>query len=511
MALLGVQTPRLSLIPEGDETRGQDAVEFARWCGMTLYPWQEDLLRDMCRTDLQGRWSAREVVTVVARQNGKGEVLVARELAGIYLFGERTIFHSAHFMDTAIDAQKRLWEVIESNDDLYYWWEDDPKAPGVPAMGKTNGKENVVFPNGAMVYFRTRTKKSGRGLSVDLLVLDECFDLPGETYAAMSKLTRAKERAQTIYISSPVNREEHDHGHVFSAKRWAAIDGAPRTLFKEWSPAPEDDPFERSTWAKCNPSLVDDGWGAQLTDIESDARAAEKSGALLSSFMVETLAAGNWEPRDGDEIDDFEPILTSEQVEGMLLESVDLPALSGLVVAVDVSSDRQMASVAIGGRRGKEVIGYVGYHGPVIVPDIVATVLHVCERISPWKVVIDPKTPASVISEALDREGIEVGKLTYSNVQDATAAFLQGQKEGTWFVVDPDGVFPEAFEYAELKSNAEGAAKWTRRKGIICQLTAVTFAMWSASIHEEVVPRRRSAIRSRGVASDRSSALAMAF
>ncbi|MDK7090376.1 terminase family protein, partial [Escherichia coli] len=86
-----------------------------------------------------------------------------------------------------------------------------------------NGKESIVFPNGAIVYFRTRTKKTGRGLSVDFLVLDECFDLPHETYAALSKLTRARERAQTLFISSPVNRFEHLHGAVMSAKRWAGI------------------------------------------------------------------------------------------------------------------------------------------------------------------------------------------------------------------------------------------------------------------------------------------------
>lgn len=299
MALLGVQTPRLSLIPEGDTQRGDAAVDFARWAGMTLYPWQEDFLRDLCRTDPAGVWAAREAVGVVARQNGKGEILVARELAGIYVFKEREIFHSAHFMDTAIDAQKRLWDIIESNEDLLYWWEDDEDTPGLPVIGKTNGKENITFPNGAIVYFRTRTKKTGRGLSVDLLVLDECYDLPRETHAALSKLTRAKERAQTIYISSPVNRLEHAHGAVFSAKRWAAIDQAERMLFKEWSPAEDDDPFVQATWARCNPSLVDSGIGAQLVDIQADAAAAKASEALRDQFMVETLAAGNWYPRGG--------------------------------------------------------------------------------------------------------------------------------------------------------------------------------------------------------------------
>ena len=41
MALPGCQTPRLSHVPEGDTARGDEAVEFARFCGLTLYPWQE--------------------------------------------------------------------------------------------------------------------------------------------------------------------------------------------------------------------------------------------------------------------------------------------------------------------------------------------------------------------------------------------------------------------------------------------------------------------------------------
>ncbi|MCH6197456.1 hypothetical protein MHT86_08105 [Corynebacterium mastitidis] len=510
MTLLGVQKPRLSLIPEGDTRRGEEAVQFARWCGLTLYPWQEDLLRDMCRTTPEGAWAAREVVTVVARQNGKGEVLVARELAGIYLFGEKSIFHSAHFMDTAIDAQGRLWEIIEANDELLYWWED--KTSELPRKQTGNGKEAIFFPNGAVVYFRTRTKKTGRGLSIELLILDECFDLPGETYSSMSKLTRARERAQTIYISSPVNYPEHDHGKVFSAKRWAAIDGAPRMLFKEWSPAVDDDPFDQATWARCNPSLVDSGPGAQLLDIEADARAAQNSEALREAFLVETLAAGNWVPRDGDEVDEFVPVLDADAVEGMTLESANIAELRGLVVAVDASPDRQAASVAIGGRRGDEIIGYVGYHGPMSTADIVATVLQVCEKIDPWKVVIDPKGPASVIGEALDREGIEVTKMKYPEVKAATAAFLQGQKDGDWFVVDPEGTVAEAFEHAELKADASGGVKWTRKQGIICQLTAATFAMWQASVIEEIAPAPKGPrITSRAVKSTRAQARTMSF
>ncbi|MCS5479825.1 hypothetical protein NYP18_09150 [Corynebacterium sp. YIM 101645] len=488
MTLLGVQEPRLSLIPDGDRARGDKAVEFARWCGLTLYPWQEEALRCLCITDEKNLWAAREALFVVARQNGKGEVLVARELAGIYLFGEKEIFHSAHFMDTAVDAQKRLWEVIEDNDDLMYWWEDDEKTPGVPHMGKTNGKENITFPNGAIVYFRTRTKKTGRGLSVELLILDECFDLPKETYASLSKLTRAQENAQTIYISSPVNMEEHAHGAVFSAKRWAAIDKAPRMLFMEWSPDEDDDPFAQSTWAKCNPSMVSSGPGAQLVDIEADARAAQNSEALLEAFLVETLAQGNWYPRDGAE-EEFIRVLDVDQVETMVIDKMRIRDLVGLTVVIDADPGRAMCSVSLAGRNKNtgDTEGMVGYHGALVTADVVGAILQLCDKVDPEQIIVDPRNPAKAIGDALDRQGIVITWMSFGDVKAATGEFLQGEKDGTVKFVDTDGLIDEAFEHAELKADAEGGVRWVKQHGIICQLTSLTYALWGARGVEETI------------------------
>lgn len=489
MTLLGVQEPRLSHVPDGDTARGEEAVQFARWCGLTLYPWQEDLLRDMCRTGEDGNWAAREAVVVVPRQNGKGEVLVARELAGIYLFGEKTIGHSAHFMDTAQDAQKRLWEVIEGNDNLMYWWEDDPATPGVPHFGRTNGKENITFPTGQEVLFRTRTDKTFRGLSLDLVIFDECFNLPNEINAAMSKTTRAKERAQRIYISSPVDRQVHMHGAIFSAKRWAGIDGADGVLFKEWSPEDEADIFAQDTWAACNPSLVDRGPGAQLSDIKGDAAAARTSEILRRQFMVESLGWGDWYPRDGDVVDDFQPVLSADDVERMVVTDVRRRELTGWRLCVDASPDRDFCSVAVAGRRADgSVVGLVGYHGPLATADVVGVVMQVCDDIDPAEILVDPKSPAWVVGEALEREGLDVRKLTYPEVKAATGAFLQGQRDETMWLADADGTVASAFEVAELKADANGGVRWARRdgKGVICQLTAVSYALWAAQNAEEV-------------------------
>lgn len=519
MALLGVQEPRLSHVPDGDAARGEEAVQFARWCGLTLYPWQEDLLRDMCRTGEDDNWAAREAVVVVPRQNGKGEILVARELAGIYLFGEKTIGHSAHFMDTAQDAQKRLWEVIEGNDNLMYWWEDDPDTPGVPHFGRTNGKENISFPTGQEVLFRTRTDKTFRGLSLDLVIFDECFNLPNEINAAMSKTTRAKERAQRIYISSPVDRQVHMHGAIFSAKRWAGIDGADGVLFKEWSPEDDVDIFAQETWAACNPSLVDRGPGAQLSDIKGDAAAARTSEILRRQFMVESLGWGDWHPRDGDVVDDFQPVLSPDDLDGMSVADVKRAELKGWRLCVDASPDRDFCSVAVAGRRSDgAVVGLVGYHGPLATADVVGVVMQVCEDIDPAEILVDPKSPAWVVGEALEREGLDVRKLTYPEVKAATGAFLQGQRDATMFLAD-EGTVAAAFEVAELKADANGGVRWARHEGqgVICQLTAVSYAMWAAQNAEGVefapvkVKKLKQSHGAPAVVRRRESAASMSF
>lgn len=485
--LLGVQEPSLSSVPDGHREVGELAVQFAEFCGMGLYPWQADLLRDLCITDRPveisqdelGRpkiigdysWASREGVCVVARQNGKSYSIIARELAGIFLFGEKTIFHTAHFMDTAIDAQKNMWEVIESNEELMSWWAGEYE--GVPRKTTGNGKESIVFPNGAIVYFRTRTKKTGRGLSVDFLVLDECFDLPHETYAALSKLTRARERAQTLFISSPVNRFEHLHGAVMSAKRWAGIDGEPGVMFKEWSPAEDDDPFSPETWARCNPSLVDSGFGAQLADIESDARTAKNSELLLEQFMVETLARGNWVPRDGEETQEY---VLDPEVWGGRFDPSPVPA-GDSCVAVDVDPDGQRVAVVAA---VKTTTGFHLMLNPLLQfdrPETISVVVSGVEKNDPLGVLLDPKGPSSTLVRGLNDAGVEPTEMSFKSVTAACELFLALFAEGK-ITHDGDARFVEALKSAVFRTGHGGGRALSKQSGSIEPLVAATFAVW---------------------------------
>lgn len=489
--LIGSRYPRLSSIPEGDDVRGNAAVEFARWCGMTLFPWQEDVLRAMCRVDDSGRWAATESVISVPRQNGKGEILVARELAGVFLFGEGDILHTAHFLDTAVDARDRLWDVIEQCEELYYWWEDHPETPGLPQLVRTNGKEGIIFPSGQKIRFRTRTDKTGRGLSIDLLVFDECFHLPKQTYSAISKTTRAKQNSHTVFISSPVDRCEHNHGAVFSARRWAGLDGAQGTLFMEWSADPDQvDVYSREALVQANPSLTMDGPGAQYRDAVKDAESARISETLRDSYLVETLGIGNWVPRDGED-GDFTPIFDTTAWQERVTNSPAITKLKEIAFGIDVNVNGDVCALvaAIKTHTGVHLslAERVEFDRDALLGELATAV----EINDPLAAAIDVRGPASTIERGISELGIEPMVMKARDVARAYMLMSQLDAEGA-LTNDGDPRWVEALGVVEEREIGEHGKAVKRVRGEGCPIVAAAFAIYaldSAGL-QDVVPMK---------------------
>src|SRR3954465_421045 len=116
--LSGAQRPRHLHVPDYVSSAGEEAVELARMAGLHLDPWQELVLVHSLGERPDGRWRGFEGGLVVSRQNGKGAILEAMELAGLFLLGERLVIHSAHQFDTSLEAFRRLLFLIEDNPDL---------------------------------------------------------------------------------------------------------------------------------------------------------------------------------------------------------------------------------------------------------------------------------------------------------------------------------------------------------------------------------------------------------
>jgi hypothetical protein len=129
------------------------------------------------RRAADGKWAAFEVGLIVGRQNGKGAVLEARELAGLFLFGEQLILHSAHEFKTAAEAFRRVLSLVQNTPDL---------EKLVKQVRTSHGDEGIELRSGARLRFVARSTGSGRGFSGDVVILDEAYNLPGSAMGALA-------------------------------------------------------------------------------------------------------------------------------------------------------------------------------------------------------------------------------------------------------------------------------------------------------------------------------------
>ncbi len=86
-------------------------------------------------------------------------LLAVRELAGVLLFGERLVIHSAHEWRTVSEQFAATLDLVEGLGAGRY------KA----RVRKTGGEESITFTNGARIRFMNRSRESARGFSADVV------------------------------------------------------------------------------------------------------------------------------------------------------------------------------------------------------------------------------------------------------------------------------------------------------------------------------------------------------
>lgn len=192
--LAAAERPRVLHVPKFSTSAGDEAIDLAASAGLILDPWQKFVLRNALGERADGRWSAYEVGLVVARQQGKGSVLEARELFGLVLAGEKQVVHTAHELKTSMKHFKRLIKLFDGSDDL---------RRRVRKVINSNGKEGLEMANGAVLECLARTKGAGRGYTGDLVVFDEAYALTDEQMEATVPTMLAVDNAQMWYTSSP--------------------------------------------------------------------------------------------------------------------------------------------------------------------------------------------------------------------------------------------------------------------------------------------------------------------
>jgi phage terminase large subunit-like protein len=455
--------------------------------GLFLDPWQEFVLTNSLGERSDGKWAAFEVGVEVSRQNGKGSILEARELTGLYLLSERLLVHSAHQFDTSLEAFRRLLFLIEDCPDL---------EQRVKRVSKSHGEEGIELkpvrgrPNAdaQRIRFRTRTKGGGRGFTGDWLGLDEAMILPEAAHGALLPTLSARPNPQVWYCGSAVDQEIHPDGIVFARVRERALKGDdPRLAYFGWSvdaAHPEQVTQKMATdpaqWAQANP-----GFGIR---ISAEHIANEQRSMDPRTFAVERLGVGDWPRTDG--------------MGGVVIDPEDWAALFDpkseaedpvmASFAYDVTPDRSRSAIGVAAVREDGLV-----HVEVIKADrgtgwVVPWFEERAEKYRDLKPVCDASGPAGSLLPDFQHAGIEVIPVNAKEHAQACGSFF-------------DAVEQRALRHlhtAELADAVKGAVKrplgdawaWSRKNsGVdISPLVAVTLALWGVHAHQ---PKPKAAPR----------------
>jgi hypothetical protein len=438
--------------------------------GLELDPWQEVVLRHSLNERADGKWAAFEVGLNVARQNGKGSILEARELAGLFLLGERLIIHSAHEFATSLEAFRRLLALIE----------DTPEFESrIKRVSRAHGEEGIELTNRQRIRFRTRTKGGGRGFSGDCLIFDEAMFLPAMAHGALLPTLSARPNPQVWYTGSAVDQDIHEDGHVFGRIRERGIKGEdPALLYLEWSAEAEDPESlsdalagDAAVWAQANPGL---GIRISHEHIERERRSMDPR-----TFAVERLGVGDWPQEGANSGIDFDSWDT--------LTDIDSQPSGPVVFIFDVRPDRTSASIAVAGRRSDGLVHVeVVDHRPGtnwIVPRLV----ELDARHGAEVICCDGASPAASLIPQADLAGLSIETVGAQEYVKACGRFFDAIEERALrHLGTPE--LAAALKAATRRPLVDAWA-WSRKSSAadISPLVACTLALWKL---EELTARQ---------------------
>ena len=413
MSLLPVAAsrPRVRLVPRAASSDAEDAAFLASSYGLTPDPWQDDVLADWMGRRRDGRWAAATCGLAVPRQNGKNGAIEVRELFGMVALGERFL-HTAHEVKTARKAFLRIAS----------FFENERQYPELAALAKeirkTNGQEAVILTNGGSVEFIARSRGSGRGFTVDVLVCDEAQDLTDEELAALLPTISAAPTGnpQVILTGTPPDPEKPGTGEVFRRVR---ADGESRSDKRlAWTDfgVPDGalpDVDDRDLWARVNPAL-----GIRLNVAE-----VERERGLMSDEAFARERLGWWGDPDSDGT------------------AIPLGAWSA---CEDPTSRFGPGTTALGlylsGDRATACIGGVGVrddgvlHAELLSRGPTSEAFRVVRDLAAKRrcpVVIDPGSHAGSFIQPLEDAGVEVEQITLQKIGQACGALYDAVTERT--------------------------------------------------------------------------------
>lgn len=485
--VFGHQRPRILTVPSTRlSSAGQEAVDLAARAGLALDPWQQFVLDQGMSEDAAGDWSAFEVAVNVPRQNGKGGIIEARELWGLFIGGEKLILHSAHEFKTAKQAFKRIQALIRRCPDLH---------KRVKQYRQTVGEEGIELHSGQELRFIARSKGSGRGFTGDCNIMDEDMILGDDAMDALMPTMAAIANPQIWYLGSAGIGSPSVHLARLRRRALAALESGvpdPSLAYFEWSinaHATEcgpgclehDDVDAPQSALKANPAI-----GYRLT-LEKTERERLSMGA--AGYARERLGVGDY---PSDAADTWSVI--GEDAWRALTDGTSSMA-DPVAFAIDTTPERSHTAICAAGVNGNGSAVHIDVveHRPGT-GWVVERVVDLVEKWKPCAIVIDAGGPAGSLVAPLRKALTEKGReelLLEPKVREvgqACGQFYDAVTSQSLVHLDPA---PLATALAGADKRPLGDAWAWSRRGVsvdISPLVAATLAVWGHAERADVEP-----------------------
>lgn len=431
--------------------------------GRPFDPWQRWLAIHGLELLPDGRPRFRQVLVLVARQNGKTEFLVILTLFWLYLLGVGLVLGTSTKLDYARESWEKAIKLALAVPDL------KAEIPERGGIRRTNGEQQLQLLDGNRYKIAASNEEGGRSLTIDRLVEDELRQHHDwSAHEAAENAMNAVPDAQAWAISNAGDARSV----VLNALQEQALkfidtgQGDYRLGLFEWSAVPGADITDPQAQAQANPNL------GHRIDPEALAgkaqRAKDAGGEQEAKFRTEVLC---------QRVQDLSPKPVS--LESWAREvRPDRPA-GPPVFFVGIAKAMRTAAIAVAAFDGDRPHVELADHRPGT-SWLVQRLVELQERYPEATIAAGARGPIQELLPELERAGVAVELWT---THETTAACAHLEKlaatPGAFSHAD-EPLLTESLAGAEIRELDQGmwSWDWKRSRGDVSLIAAAASALW---------------------------------
>ena len=447
---VGVTEPRIRSKSLDLPTRGHEMIEFCKEIGFPLLPWQELLAIESLKYKPDGRWAHPIIGVMIARQNGKSTFMALRILFGIYKLEEKMHLATAHKLTTSAEIFFKVGQMIEDSPIL---------QANFAKKYESKGSQEIRFLNGARYLIRAGNS-AARGIAApDVIHIDELREFTDEEIWSSMRYTQMSSRNPQAIVYSNAGHAQSVLLLKLRERGLAAASGVDDSIgWFEWSAEQSKPINDVSGWYQANPSL---GYTIHEDNIRDSLSDRE------DIFRTEVLCQF---------VDMINPVIIPSEWAKCKDESVKLDVEKDTWMAIDLSPDRQHASLVAGQRLDKDrfmVSLLQTWYNPINLDDkLLANDIAPWVRRYPVNAVAYSKMTSAAVASRLMPAGIPVHEVSTAEYQQSCDEFVSSISAARLVHKGQEELDKQVLSAVKLPRGDGGWVMGRVKSGIVCGAVA---------------------------------------